>query len=144
MLKNPPFLEIALIAKFEELKLGICISSYDCFGLQPAPTIFIKLKKIPGSVLQRINYLIDNLSQQYQQHSNYREDDIDLRNSSISNLTLRFSYQTYRNSNWSQHKNPILWDRNQFGKHENLPPRVKNNRHNVTGLRKKFRGKRNV
>ena len=35
------------------------------------------------SIPQRINNLTDKLSQQSQQHSNYREDDNDLRHSSI-------------------------------------------------------------
>ena len=87
VLKNPPFLEITLIAKFEELKLWICISSYDSLlvcNLLPGSS-----SKIPVSIPHRIN-------------------------------------------------------RNKFVRHENVPPRGKNDRHTIIGLHKKFRGKRNV
>ena len=44
----------------------------------------------------------------------------------------------------TKYKNPISGEENQFGGHENVTPRGKNNRHIVTCLCNKFWGKRNA
>ena len=44
----------------------------------------------------------------------------------------------------SKHKNPIFGEENQFGGHENVTPRGKNNKHAVICLCNKFWGKKNV
>ena len=44
----------------------------------------------------------------------------------------------------SKHKNPIFGEENEFGGHENVTPRGKNNKHAVICLCNKFWGKKNV
>ena len=77
-----------------------------------------------------MNNLIDNLSQKAQQHSNYREENNDLKHSCIMiwekvvflTWPLGFLRKRTEINPGTKHKNPILWDRNQFGRHENVPP----------------------
>ena len=62
---------------------------------------------------------------------------------SISTLTPSFFRKPIEIETETKHKNSIFGEENQFGGHENVTPRGKNNRHTVICLWNKLWGKRN-
>ena len=63
---------------------------------------------------------------------------------SISTLTPSFFRKPIEIETETKHKNSIFGEENQFGEHEHVTPKGKNNRHTVICLWNKFWGKRNV
>ena len=116
---------------------------YLCFGLRPAPRIFTKLKKSCINSMQ-YKHLIDNLPWPY---SNYGEKSggnlNESRHSNISTTTPRFCNKSTEIQIGSKHKTRILGVGDQFGGHDNVPPKGENNGHNPSVQETLLRGKYN-